>query len=241
MAIPILPLQKLALFTDFDGTLVPIAPTPDAIERPPELFALIDLMYRKTGNATALITGRNLSDLYHLIQLPHIPAAGSHGAEWQFSEQRRECIDNVDHLFASIKPAISEFAAQHDLIVEDKRFSLAIHFRQAPHLEAAIDDFTQQLVKPESELKVIKGKLVREIKPLQVNKGMAIARFMKSSPFLGRTPYYFGDDTTDEDGFAWVNAAGGISVKVGDGKTAADYHLDNTDAVSEFFQTMLKG
>jgi trehalose 6-phosphate phosphatase len=64
---------------------------------------------------------------------------------------------------------------------------------------------------------VIEGKFVFEIRPCAPNKGTAIDAFMGEAPFRGRTPVFCGDDVTDEDGFAVVNARGGVSIRVGDG------------------------
>ena len=64
---------------------------------------------------------------------------------------------------------------------------------------------------------VIEGKFVFELRPREATKGTAIEAFMGEAPFIGRTPMFCGDDITDEDGFAVVNARGGVSIRVGKG------------------------
>ncbi|HEY7886410.1 MAG TPA: trehalose-phosphatase, partial [Cellvibrionaceae bacterium] len=89
------------------------------------------------------------------------------------------------------------------------------------------------------DIRVIAGNCVREIQPTGVDKGVAIARFMGLAQFAGRQPVYIGDDTTDEDGFAWVNKHDGISIKVGEGDTCAKRRLANTGEVFAFLQEQL--
>lgn len=133
-----------------------------------------------------------------------------------------------------------EFARAHDLILEDKGFSLALHFRQQPQLENKVDKFLSSLLSPINELEIVPGKLVREIKSVSINKGIVIERLMKRPPFAGRIPYFFGDDVTDEDGFAWINEAEGISVKVGPGATLAQYRVEDVEDVLAFLQKLLQ-
>jgi trehalose 6-phosphate phosphatase len=76
------------------------------------------------------------------------------------------------------------------------------------------------------------GKHVLELAPAGYSKRSAIEAFMLESPFAGRTPVFIGDDITDEDGFAAVNALQGYSIRVGDGApTIAGHRLDSVSAV----------
>ena len=68
------------------------------------------------------------------------------------------------------------------------------------------------------------GKQVVEILPASASKGAGIRRFLASPPYAGRTPIFVGDDLTDEDGFAAVNALGGLSVRVGAGADTQAHH-----------------
>ncbi|MDZ7747958.1 MAG: trehalose-phosphatase [Halofilum sp. (in: g-proteobacteria)] len=76
------------------------------------------------------------------------------------------------------------------------------------------------------------GKAVLELKPVGRDKGRVVADFMREAPFAGRIPVFVGDDRTDEDAFAWVNAHGGVSIRVGDaqGPTRATYRLESVTA-----------
>ena len=70
--------------------------------------------------------------------------------------------------------------------------------------------------------------MVYEVKPVSINKGMAIEAFMTEIPFKNRTPLFLGDDQTDEDAFKFVNKIGGLSVRVGtEGTSLAKFRLQN--------------
>jgi trehalose 6-phosphate phosphatase len=73
---------------------------------------------------------------------------------------------------------------------------------------------------------VLPGKMVFEVRPQGLDKGTAVKAFLDEPPFKGRTPVYMGDDVTDEDAFAAVNALGGITIKIDDGDTQAQYRTD---------------
>ncbi len=233
------PLHELAIFCDFDGTLVPIASTPDAIQVPAELDSIIGRLHHHLDGAFALITGRSLTDLSRYLDIVNLAAAGCHGAEWQMPPDylRRE-HEWVAALIAPVTRATAPFTELHRLIVEDKRYSLAIHFRNAPHLETELDAYLDRNIPLNDRLKIIRGKCVREIKPVGVDKGTAITQLMSSAPFRHRRPLFIGDDTTDEDGFLWVNRNNGISIKVGPGETAALHRLPDCAEVVRLLQEL---
>jgi trehalose 6-phosphate phosphatase len=126
-----------------------------------------------------------------------------------------------------VRPAVEAFVSSHQgLTLEDKGATLAIHFREKPELAEKILAFLA-LLAGESELAVQPGKMVFELKPSQFDKGTAIAQFLATTPFVGRTPVFIGDDLTDEAGFNCVNSQGGVTIRISedDAETKARYRL----------------
>ncbi|HKE93821.1 MAG TPA: trehalose-phosphatase, partial [Povalibacter sp.] len=85
MSSPVLPHLAadagLALFLDVDGTLLEIAPTPDAVIVPASLKQTLDGLSARLGGALALISGRSVQALDALFAPSHFAAAGVHGCE----------------------------------------------------------------------------------------------------------------------------------------------------------------
>ncbi len=205
-----------ALFLDVDGTILEIAATPDAVRVPAHAVTAIAAAYQRLSGAVALVSGRTIADLDRLFAPLELPAAGSHGA------QRRTATGRVAgrHDAARLKPARELLARWTDkhvgALLEDKQDSLALHYRNAPHLER---DARRAVAEAASALgpnfHVQEGKMVLEIKARATSKGRAIEEFMEEAPFKGRRPVFIGDDLTDEAGFEAVNRLGGHSIAVG--------------------------
>src|SRR5690606_32228995 len=131
------PAPRLAIFTDFDGTLVEIAETPDSIDVPVDLAEQIERLSEDFDHAFAVLTGREIADVDRYLSPLQLPIAGAHGA------QRRRAdgtMDDLDSEITSEAEAIAQdleaLAIAHpDLILEVKEGAVALHFRQAPELE----------------------------------------------------------------------------------------------------------
>jgi trehalose 6-phosphate phosphatase len=113
------------------------------------------------------------------------------------------------------------------ILIEEKPGAIAIHYRSRPDLENVCYEEASAAAR-ESGLELIRGKMVFEVKLKGASKGTAIAAFLREAPFSGRVPMFAGDDVTDEDGFAVVDAAGGYSIKVGNGSSRARWHTGST-------------
>lgn len=112
------------------------------------------------------------------------------------------------------------------LILERKSSSVALHYRQRPDLAEACGAAVADVVAQNPSLVILPGKMVFELKPEGVDKGVAVRAFLDEAPFKGRTPIFMGDDVTDEHAFAVVNALGGTTIKIDDGDTQAKYRTD---------------
>ena len=120
------------------------------------------------------------------------------------------------------------------LVIEDKESSLALHYRRAPERESELRELVEGAASGHDRHHVMHGKMVLEVRPAHADKGTAIAHFLETPPFAGRKPVFAGDDVTDEDGFEAVNRHGGISVKVGTGKSAAGYRVPDVAALHDW-------
>ncbi|WP_395665655.1 trehalose-phosphatase [Methylocella sp.] len=225
------PPGRSAYFLDVDGTLLDIAPRPEDVRADPGLRTLIETLAREAGGALALVSGRAIDDLDRIFAPLVLPAAGLHGAEIRFFDGTREAAAEVIADFARARLRV--FAAAHPgLRVEDKGAAIALHYRQRPDLAAEALAFMEALADG-PDLVVQPGKMVAELKQAGHSKATGIAALMAQAPCAGRAPLFAGDDLTDEAGFCYVDAHGGVSVKIGgpDVVTRARFRLESPQAL----------
>ena len=228
------PERDIALFLDVDGTLLEIAATPHAVRVSPALRDTLQRAASHAGGALALISGRTIRELDRLFAPCVFPAAGQHGLERR-DAQGKLMQPRVDtELLRPVREKLSRLEAQHrGLLLEDKGTALAMHFRAVPQLASIVKAEMVNLAETlEDQFVLRRGKCVLELAPVGYSKRSAIEAFMTEVPFAGRVPVFVGDDVTDEDGFAAVNALGGHSIRVGnDEATVARCRLGSVSAV----------
>lgn len=211
-----------ALFLDFDGTLVALAPQPELVEVPPRLTSTLAALFRQLNGALALVSGRQLFDLDGFLAPLMLPAAGEHGAQRRATDGRLVSVPPVD--LQQVLQAAEELLQRYPTLkLERKNLALSLHYRQAPELENLCLRVMQGAVERSPGVEMMQGKCVIDLKPAGVSKGTAIAAFMSETPFAGRMPLFAGDDVTDEAGFEQVRRMGGKTIKVGPGPTAAEF------------------
>lgn len=235
-------LEKAAFFFDVDGTLVDIAPRPEAVICPPELPSLLRALAHKTQGAVALITGREIAFIDHILPKLGLPVAGLHGAEIQTADGMLT-TKNTDQNFLFAKEFIRLEALRFPgVIFEDKNASVALHYRHAPDYEQNVKESISKAAKiAGSDWQIQYGKMVAELRPSGYDKGSAIEYFMQTAPFKNRLPYAFGDDLTDEDMFVACARYAGAGIFIGESSsnTSASFTIASPDRLRSFLTHLL--
>jgi len=222
------------LLFDFDGTISPIAKTPDDAILPDKWKKLLNDTISADNIIGGIVTGRGHDDVKKKIAIENFLIASNHGYEiWR----RGKCLfakgDDLKPLlndaYKIVKDALSDVDG---IVMEFKGTSLAVHYRLASldiqkNIVAVFKKSVGYLC-DSGKFEFLEGKKVIEVKPSGWNKGKAILWIWKhlASSFL---PFYFGDDITDEDAFRALDGKG-ISVVVGKRKGSfAKYFVDTMD------------
>ncbi|MFT4046872.1 MAG: trehalose-phosphatase [Solimonas sp.] len=229
-ALPPLLTSRDALFIDFDGTLTDIVARPELVTIDRGLVPLIERTQRLLGGALAVISGRSLREIDHYLLPLRLPGAGQHGAELRVhgaaTPQRRIWPD----VAAAARVMQERYGDDPQLLLEVKGATVALHYRAAPERADECRRAVAEIAGRHG-LATLAGKMVVEMRPRGLHKGLAVEALLGRPLFNGRRPVFVGDDTTDEDGFTAAAARGGFGIKVGDGETGAQYRLDDVDAV----------
>jgi trehalose 6-phosphate phosphatase len=238
-----LALTSIALFLDVDGTLLELAATPQAVSVSDDLRERLRALSRASGGAVALVSGRAIMDLDALFAPLTLPSAGLHGFEHRGAAgaYRRRQPPSKAALEAA-HGAMLHLARQYaGLLVENKRFALALHYRGAPQLEEIVVKAMEEVAaRLAGELELQRGKMLVELRPAGATKAQAVAAFLEEAPFAGRLPIFIGDDLTDEPAFELVNHLDGVSVVVaGTRPSAAQARLPDVSAVHGWLEQLL--
>ncbi|MCC5987778.1 MAG: trehalose-phosphatase [Pararhodobacter sp.] len=241
---PALPDQaQCALFLDFDGVLVEIAPRPQAVQVAPALPGLLRLLATRLGGRLAVVSGRPVAEIDDFLARAAPHAVGLHGAESRGPEGKVSRLRPPPGI-AAARAVLATAANTHPaLYLEDKGLALALHWRGAPELEDTARQAAEQaLAAAGGSLQLQPGKMVAELKPEGVSKGAALAALMRAPPFAGARPLMLGDDLTDESAFEAARDLGGQGVLVGPPrKTAATAHLPDVGAVHRWLAALAEG
>ncbi len=203
-----------ALFLDIDGTLINLAPTPQSVQVPAELPGVLRKTQAALGGALAIISGRRLADIDRLLG-PGLPSAAEHGAVLRGADG--VLIRQVNRPAAYdrwLQTLAAEIQDMPGVLIEEKEFSLVVHYRQAPQFEPALSQLVERLIGGSDDAVLLLAHCAFEMKPRGGNKGDALAWFMQSPPFQGRLPVFIGDDITDEPAIQKATELGGLGLHV---------------------------
>ena len=208
--------DRAALFLDFDGTLVEIAPRPDAVVVPPTLPRLLERLSRRLGGALAVVSGRPLAELDRYLPVG-VVKVGDHGATMRLSPDGPPLVQPLPHPAEAWRERAAAFAAAWPgTLLENKAHGFALHYRQAPEAEAPARAALAAIIGGDPDFTLLPARMAWEVVPRGTSKGTAVAALMMRAPFRGRAPVFIGDDVTDEAGMAAAREAGGHGMRLQD-------------------------
>ncbi len=208
--------RQIGLFLDVDGTLLDLAPRPEAVEVPTGLCETLAAAEQRLDGALALVSGRPIDHLDRLFAPLRLRASGIHGA------QIRDMADGAsrwltqarlpDGAWLDLRRLLEAFPGT---LAENKGISFAVHYRNSAAAEEGLAVALRDFIAAFADLELIAGHRVFEIRLPGFDKGKAIVRFMAGEPFAGRRPVLIADDRMDRAGFDTALALGGLAFSVG--------------------------
>src|SRR5438445_2069729 len=194
-------LSETAVLLYIDGTLLELMPTPREVWVPPGLAKTLNRLLVRTNGALAMVSGRSLNDIDLIFAPEQFPAVGGHGAEMRIDPDSESVAAHAPPLDKELKRRLAAIAKlSPGILLEDKGYSLALHYRLAPHAEKAIYAAVSLIRAdlPNAPIEVLPGKCVCEIKHSAFTKASGVRELITHAPFKGRRPIFIGDDVTDE-------------------------------------------
>ncbi len=237
---------RLAVFLDYDGTLTPIVDRPDLAVLSPAMRDALEALARRC--TVAVISGRDLQDVEHLVGVEGIFYAGSHGFRisgpegWGHArEHGREFLPVLDQAERLLR---DQTASIPGVLIERKYLAIAVHYRLVPDQDRkTVEAIVDRVLEAVPKLRMSRGKKVFDLQPdIDWNKGRAVLWLLDELGLDDEAtlPLYLGDDVTDEDAFRALGDRGiGIVVKGADRATWATYSLDDPEQVRGFFLALL--
>ena len=219
---------RILVATDFDGTVAHITPHPDeTVAHPRAMTALLSLA-DLSGVQVAIVSGRTHRDLLRLVPDGRILLIGEHGNDLGTDSDR-------DPVIQRITPIVVEIASNLDgSYVEHKNNSIAFHWRQTTEDPVPAVKALEALADAEPDVSVLHGKKVIEMSVAKLTKADAVTELAEDLDGL----LFMGDDITDETVFEAMGPSG-VSVKVGEGPTAARYRVDGVNQVADLLEDLV--
>lgn len=225
--------SRVLVAFDFDGTLAPIISNREMAHmraRTGELFAKVCSLY-----PCAVISGRSQPDVSaRLGAAPIKYVVGNHGLEPGVS------LDEFENEIAQARALLEEaLAGSAGVDLEDKRYSLALHYRRSRNKRFARSAILAAVAHLPVRMRMVPGKLVVNVVPERApNKGDALLELRKAEQ--ADTALYVGDDVTDEDVFKLDQPGRLLTVRVGDSlSSAAAYFLRDQNEMDRLLAKLI--
>lgn len=221
---------------DFDGTLAPLVDNRDMARMSPETERLLE-NFTKIAKV-AIITGRGIKDIEYLMNVKPHYLIGNHGSEGLLEGEESIKIINKNSSFqAYLLNTYSAQLAKHSIEIEDKKYSLSLHYRKSRDVQET-EKFLSQIVR-DLDAVIIPGKFVLNILPHgTLNKGDAFTSIMYKEKVS--SGFYIGDDVTDEDVFI-IKDPKILTVRVGESHSSqASYFIKDQSEINILLEHLCK-
>lgn len=232
--------KQYCVFLDIDGTLSEFNSDPSQNFIPKTTLQTLQQL-KDLDIPVIAVTGRSVQVASQLFSPLQLPIAGTHGLEIHLdSDQKLDTLvdeSDISLLQHNVEKACLPYP---QLLIENKEYSVAIHYRQYPELAEIAKKIAHDIQRMQPEFKVNEGKYVFELLPKEADKGQAIQKILDHYNFQNILPIFMGDDKTDESGFKTINNYHGVSIKVGEEETQACCRLKNVADVAHFLDLFLQ-
>jgi trehalose 6-phosphate synthase/phosphatase len=237
-------LGRLRLLLDYDGTLVPIAPTPERATPDADLYRLLDGLLRSPDLDVEIVSGRARDTLAAWFGDRRLSLWAEHGL-WHRAagtEAWRETVAGSDDWMRQCLPVLQRFAAEtRGARIERKTSSLAWHFREAhPELGLGQARALRELLREMAArrgFEVMDGKMVIDLRRAGISKAI-VAHRLAEHGVPSRQVIAFGDDRTDEELFNALPAES-VTVAVGPAIVEARYRLEDHREVRRLLASLV--
>jgi trehalose 6-phosphate phosphatase len=237
------------LFLDYDGTLVPIAPTPAEAVPDEDLLDLLVRLCTRASLRTVVLSGRPLRDLQRMLPVQGLMIAGLYGVEMQMADGavlfkqpgdgRAESMTRLREKWTQLADGLEGF------LIEDKGEALALHARwaeamQAKHILDAARSQALEIIHSQ-DLRILDGDRYVEVAPASADKGRAVDWLLTHHPIDRDLPVGFGDDNKDEAAFVVIQNYGGYAIGVGHRYElpGVDTHIEGPEQTREWLRSFL--
>lgn len=239
--------EKLVLFFDYDGTLVPIISDPNKTEMLPFTETTLHKFAENSNIFLGVISGRGLKDVKEKIGINNITYGGNHGIEIENSDGSRSDFQLPDELKVNYKKMVEELfdaVNKSGAFVEDKNVSLTYHYRNvAEELREPLRSEAIRIVKKYGFIANHAHCAIEVKPPINWNKGEAALLILNKNfgnDWPTKTKVIFaGDDTTDEDAMKLLQGTGAKTFRIAaDPKfeTYADFRLPSQNLIPELIK-----
>lgn len=230
--------RRVALFLDFDGTLVALRSHPDQVRLESSLRKLLHLLARCRKVTVSVISGRRRADIQKRINVPGVRYLGLYG--WETEGDVFQTCASAGMVLRARRLLYDGPGKLPSIWVEDKGLSLAVHYRGAPSgaVRRARRMIGEILAPLKPQLQLLRGKKVWEVLPREITGKGGAVRELLAKHSRSTLPIYIGDDVSDESAF--VQLRPGLTVRVGPARrSAARYRLRDPQEVRRFLERMV--